>query len=207
MYVPPPFTETDSARLFDFVEANSFGLLVTSADGQIVATHLPLLLKRDIGPSGRLVGHMARANPAWQAMPGREALCVFSGPHAYISPTWYEADNVVPTWNYVAVHVYGTCRIIDEADATAEIVADYVSTYERSLPAPWKLDRRTSYFREMVKLVVGFEIDISRIEGKWKLSQNHPRQRRERVARRLAESADASAREIGRLMDQTLRAK
>ena len=205
MYVPPAFAETDPVRLFDFIEANSFGLVICGAGGPLGATHLPLLLVRDVGANGRLIGHMARANPAWRAMDGAEALCVFSGPHAYISPTWYETEHVVPTWNYVAVHAYGTCRVIDDDAATAAIVADYVSTYERSMRVPWQLDAGTPRFSNMVKLIIGFQIDISRIEGKWKLGQNHPHERRERVARRLAESADQNAREIGRLMDQTLR--
>ena len=206
MYVPAAFAETDPARLFDCIEAHSFGLLV-SADrdsGEPVATHLPLLVARDQGPRGRLVGHMARANPQWRAIDGRHVLCVFSGPHAYVSPSWYEAENVVPTWNYVAVHVYGTCRVLDDNAATAEIVARYVETYERSLPAPWTLDDSTRSFEKLVQLIVGFEIEIERIEGKWKLGQNHPQPRRAKAAEHLAASADAGAREIARLMRATL---
>lgn len=205
MYVPSAFKETDPARLFDFIDAHSFGLLVAGADGELVATHLPLLLKRDVGPNGRLVGHMARANPQWRSLAGREVLCVFSGPHAYISPSWYEAKNVVPTWNYVAVHVYGTCRIFDDEAATAQIVADYVAAYERSMPQPWQLDTGTTHFEKMIKLVVGFHVEIDRIEGKWKLGQNHPPERRAKAARRLAANEDASAQAIARLMRETLR--
>jgi transcriptional regulator len=180
MYVPASFAETEPARQFEFIEAHSFGLLVSGAraDGAIVASHLPLLLDPATGPQGRLVGHMARANGQWREIADREVLCVFSGPHAYISPAWYDQRDVVPTWNYVAVHAYGTCRIVDDTERTAQIVA---------------------------RAVVGFEIDISRIEGKWKLGQNHPPERRDKVARGLQESGDAGAREIGRLMRETIR--
>ncbi len=204
MYVPAAFAESDRTRLFDFIEANSFGVLVSQVKGEHFATHLPLLLNRGTGPSGQLVGHMARANPQWQEISGQQVLAVFSGPHAYISPSWYEAENVVPTWNYVAVHVYGECEIIDDERATAQVVEDYVSTYERRMPIPWAIDPATPFFEKMVKMVVGFRIRVSRIEGKWKLSQNHPVERRERVARELAAAEDSNSREISRLMAEGL---
>jgi transcriptional regulator len=205
MHVPPAFAETDAAKLFDFIEANSFGLVISTADGQPVGSHLPLLVERDVPPAGRLVGHMARANPAWRALDGQQVLCVFSGPHAYVSPTWYEAQDVVPTWNYVAVHVYGTCRLVEEEAEAARVLADYVSTYERSQGVPWTIDFNSSFASKLIKQIVAFRVEISRVEGKWKLGQNQPHERREKVARRLGESSDASAREIGRLMHETLR--
>ena len=135
MYVPPHFAENDREKLHDFIERNSFGLLVSQVDGLPFASHLPLLLERDAGPPGTLVGHMARANPHWQ-MTDREVLLAFAGPHAYISPTWYEAEQVVPTWNYVAVHAYGTFTVVEDPQATVQIVRDYVAFYERSQPKP-----------------------------------------------------------------------
>ncbi len=204
MYIPAAFAQTDSQRLFALIESHSFGLVISSADGDITATHLPLLLARDAAPHGRLVGHMARANPHWPAMAGREVLCIFSGPHAYVSPTWYEAPNVVPTWNYLAVHVVGVCRIVDDPAATARIVGDYVATYERDMPSPWQLETGTPYFEKLLKAIVAFEIDIRRIEGKWKLGQNQPPERRESAARHLSERDDPQASEIARLMRETL---
>jgi transcriptional regulator len=200
MYIPPAFEESHQAKLFGFIEADSFGLLVSHVNEELYATHLPLLLNRVVEPSGQLVGHMARANPQWQEISGQEVLAVFSGPHAYISPTWYEAENVVPTWNYVAVHVYGKCKVLDDEQATAQIVEDYVSTYERRMPTPWTIDPANPFFRRLVKMVVGFRINISRIEGKWKLGQNHPIERREKVVRKLAETENFNSREIARLM-------
>jgi transcriptional regulator len=202
MYVPTAFEETDRGRLHAFIEAHSFGLLVSNHPGGPFATHLPFLLRWDAGPHGTLVGHMARANPHWHGLDGQEVLAVFSGPHAYVSPTWYEAENVVPTWNYVAVHAYGTCRLVDDAEQLVGILADTVATYEGSMLKPWPLDTGTDYFHKMVRGVVGFRLEISRLEGKWKLNQNHPQERREKVIRALGQSEDPDAKEIARLMAQ-----
>ena len=120
MYIPAAFQQTDKTKLHDFIEANSFGLLVSTHGGEPFATHLPFLLERDAGPHGCLVGHVARANPQWHGLDGQTVLAVFSGPHAYVSPTWYEAENVVPTWNYVAVHAYGPCRLVEDPDRLTE---------------------------------------------------------------------------------------
>ncbi len=203
MYIPTAFAEPDKAALFDFIERHSFGLLVSSVNGALFATHLPLLLERDAG-QGALLGHFARANPHWQGLDGQEVLVVFSGPHAYVSPAWYESDNVVPTWNYVAVHAYGTCRVTDDPTSVEQILVKMVAAYEGARRTPWTPDTSTDYFRKMVKAVVGFRVEVSRLEGKWKLSQNQPRERREKVARALEKSADPRAREVARLMTEVL---
>src|SRR4051794_30133809 len=117
MYVPPAFAEADLSKLHELIEGYNFGLLVsTTQGGAPFATHLPFLLERRNGPHGTLVGHVARANPQWQDLDGRQVLAVFPGPHAYDPPSWYEAENVVPPWNYVAVHAYGTFRLVDDAE-------------------------------------------------------------------------------------------
>lgn len=185
MYVPAAFRETDPGKLFELIEQYSFGLLVSQTEGQPFATHMPMLLDRAAGEKGRLIGHVARANPHWQTAAGQTVLAVFSGPHAYISPSWYESDNVVPTWNYVAVHVYGTFRAIEDTEKLLQIVGKYVEYYEAPLPSPWKFDPTSEYSQKLAHSIVGFEIDISRIEGKWKLNQNHPRERREKVVKAL----------------------
>ena len=204
MYIPAAFAETDPATLHEFIEAHGFGLLVSTHRGEPFVSHLPLLLERDAGPHGTLVGHMARANPHWQGLDGQEVLAVFSGPHAYVSPTWYEADNVVPTWNYVAVHAYGTFRLVDDPDALARILAATVGKYERPMARPWSFDAGSDFFRKNVRAIVGFRIEVSRLEGKWKLNQNHPRERRERVIRALEGSQDQDAQEVARLMAERL---
>jgi transcriptional regulator len=172
MYIPTAFEETDQGRVHDFIEGHSFGLLVSTVQGGLFATHLPLLFDRD---KNCLLGHLSRANPHWRELPEQEVLVVFSGPHAYISPALYEADNVVPTWNYVAVHAYGKCRLVEDLPSVEGILKKMVAAYEGGRSAPWPLDTSTSYFQKMVQAVVGIRIDISRLEGKWKLNQNHPR--------------------------------
>jgi transcriptional regulator len=204
MYVPTAFAETDQGKLHEFIAANSFGLLVSAQGGEPFATHLPFLLDRDAGPHGTLTGHMARANPHWHGLDGRQVLAVFSGPHAYVSPTWYESEDVVPTWNYVAVHAYGICRVVDDFEALAGILAATVATYERPMPSPWSTDQGSEFFRKKARAVVGFRVEIGRLEGKWKLNQNHPREWRERVIRVLERSEDRDAREVARLMRETL---
>lgn len=203
MYIPTYFRQTDVNKLHDLIEANSFGLLVSAQDGPPFATHLPFLLERGAGTHGTLVGHLARANPHWRGLDGREVLAVFSGPHAYVSPSWYEAENVVPTWNYVAVHAYGVCRLVEEPEALTRILTATVATYEAPMPEPWAPDAASEYAQKMVRAVVGFRIQIGRLEGKWKLNQNHPRERREKVIRALERSGGADARAVARLMAET----
>src|SRR5579872_7275306 len=200
MYIPAAFQESDPETLFDLIQQYSFGLLVSGEDGEPFASHLPMLLDRSFVPHGCLVGHMARANPQWQQAAGKTVLAVFSGPHAYVSPTWYETDNVVPTWNYVAVHAYGTLRAIEDRDRLLQIVADYVEFYEAALPSPWKFDRDGEDSQKMAQAIVGFRIEISRIEGKWKLNQNHPLERQHKVIQALGTSESEMDKAVAALM-------
>jgi transcriptional regulator len=202
MYIPNHFREADPARLFDFIERHSFAVLVSPTDETLEASHVPLLLDRQAGPQGTLFGHFARANSHWQQARG-ETLALFSGPHAYISPTWYEAAHVVPTWNYVAVHAYGRLEIVDDRERLLTTLQQTVDLYERAMPRPWSFDPSDDFIHKLAGQVVGFRIEITRLEGKWKLSQNHPVERREKVARALSEG-DESAREIAALMRASL---
>jgi transcriptional regulator len=175
-------------------------LLVSVADGEPFASHVPFLLDRTSGPDGALVGHLALANPQWRHAEGQNVLAVFSGPHAYISPTWYEAQEAVPTWNYVAVHVYGKLLLVRDEVALERILQDFVAYYESSLPRPWQFDSGSDYSRKMMKAVAGFRIEISRIEGKWKLNQNRPQEQREKVALMLQTIGDEDSTAIAALM-------
>jgi transcriptional regulator len=204
MYVPAAFAEPDLARLHDLIERNSFGLLVSQVEGKPFASHLPFLLERTAGPHGTLVGHVARANPQWRGAGGQTALAVFSGPHAYVSPTWYEAEQVVPTWNYVAVHAYGRFQIVEDRDALLAIVRDSVRFYEQAMPRPWSIDGSRTFLDRMLAQIVGFRIEVETIEGKWKLNQNHPAERRRKVVRALRERGDENAVAVADLIQAML---
>ena len=204
MYIPPAFAETDLAKLHDFIEQNSFGLLVSQVEDKPFATHLPFLLDRNAGPQGTLIGHVARANPHWQHFAMQTVLAVFSGPHAYISPTWYEAENVVPTWNYLAVHVYGQITAIEDESSLLEIVQNLVSVYERNMPEPWSLDPSANFSKRMLAQIVGFRIGITKIEGKFKLNQNHPAERRQKVVLALRTRGGENAEAIAAAVQRTI---
>jgi transcriptional regulator len=204
MYLPAAFAETDRAKLHDFIEQNSFGLLVSQVEGLPFATHLPFLLDRTTGPHGTLIGHLARANPQWREVGGQSALAIFSGPHVYVSPTWYEAEQVVPTWNYTAVHAYGRVEVVEDRDAVLEIVQKFVAVYEAAMPKPWSFDGIGTFADRMVAQIVGFRIEIERIEGKWKLNQNHPVERRQKVVRVLQQREDENSQAIAALMQAML---
>jgi transcriptional regulator len=207
MYLPAAFAETDPNKLHDFIEQNSFGLLVSQAEGLPFATHLPFLLQRQAGPHGTLIGHMARANPQWRDASGQTVLAIFSGPHAYVSPTWYETEQVVPTWNYSAVHAYGPLQILDEKAALLDIVGEMVRFYEQTMPRPWSFDPSSTFIERMLAQIVGFRIEIEKIEGKWKLNQNHPVERRRKVERVLRDKRDENAQGVAALMRAMLPAE
>jgi transcriptional regulator len=204
MYIPAAFAEPDQTLLHDFIEQNSFGVLATQAEGLPFASHLPFLLDRTAGPHGVLVGHMARANPQWRDAGGQTALAIFSGPHAYISPTWYEAEQVVPTWNYTAVHAYGRVEILQDRGALLEIVQRSVQFYEQAMPRPWSFDPSSTFVDRMLAQIVGFRIQIEKIEGKWKLNQNHPVERRKKVVQALQRQSGENALAVAALMEAML---
>jgi transcriptional regulator len=196
---------TDPQRLCEFIDQHGFATLVTQIDGEPWATHLPLMWESSEGKSLRLVGHVAVANAHATHLSGQRALAIFHGPHAYISPGWMGAQNVVPTWNYVAVHVYGTVRVIEDAARLRNVLEALVKKYEETRSQPWQLSTPESDFlNRMQGGIVGFELVVDRIEGKWKLSQNHPVERREGIIQGLLETGRTSELEIAHLMQETL---
>ncbi|WP_165251521.1 FMN-binding negative transcriptional regulator [Paludisphaera soli] len=205
MYTPASFAMSDPSEIHAFLRQNGFALLVTRGGGGLTATHLPLLLDAEAGPRGTLLGHMARANPQWRDVEG-EALAVFSGPHAYISPTWYEAPGTVPTWNYAAVHAYGTLRLVEDRDGLHDILTRTTAFYERAMPRPWSYDVDDPDIDKMLRAIVGFRIEIARLEGKAKLNQNHPEERRRKVMQALEARGDHDSRAVAELMRRTLEA-
>lgn len=169
MYIPPHFRVEDRDALFDFIDGHGFATLVsTDAAGVPFATHLPLLLDR---AAGVLLGHVAKGNPQWEMFAGRESLAIFHGPHAYVSPTWYAVHPAVPTWNYAVVHVYGVPRLLTP-EQTGEVVDRLTRKYEDGRATPWTGEMPADYRRGMLAGIVGFEMPLTRVEGKFKLGQN-----------------------------------
>ena len=180
MYVPSQFREDQVPVLHELIRQQPLAALVTSTSGGLYASHLPLLIDPEPQPFGTLTGHLARANPHWQeATPGAEALAIFTGPQAYVTPSWYatkaETGKVVPTWNYAAVHAYGALRFFDDEARLLALVTRLTATHEGKRDQPWAVsDAPADFVRGMVRAIVGFELVITRLEGKWKMSQNRP---------------------------------
>ena len=175
MYVPDSFKIEDEAQLASFMERYDFVTMVSAPASGLVATHLPILLRRDAGGL-TLVGHVARANPHGKLMTGAlEALVVFQGPHAYVSPSWYAQAPAVPTWNFAVVHAYGRPQAVHDAAFTERVVRELTLRYEGGRPSPWRLDDTPAEFRErLLGAIVAFEMRVDRLEGKYKLGQNRP---------------------------------
>jgi len=198
VYVPKHFKIEDPAWIREFLDAHAFGTLINVVDGEPFATHLPMLYAGEPAPLGRLRGHMARANPQWKAFGDAPVLAIFAGPHAYVSPTWYESDGPsVPTWNYTTVHVYGRPRIVEDRASVEDLLRQLVDREEAALPAPWSFDGLDATYREhMIGQIVAFEIPVARIEAKAKLSQNRTPDERRRVADAIADDVAATMREL-----------
>jgi transcriptional regulator len=167
MYVPGHFDASDVPFCHDLIRAYPFACLVTTRDGEMIASHLPFLLDANRGPRGTLIAHVARANPQHEALAaGATALVAFTGPHAYVSPSWYETHPAVPTWNYCVVHAYGTARIIDDPGS-------YLARLATTFDSQWRFESLpTDYQTKMIRGIVAFDIEITVLEGKAKLSQN-----------------------------------
>lgn len=205
MYIPRHFREERLEVLHTIIEENSFATLVSTSPAGIVATHIPFLLRRSEGPFGTLRGHVARANPHWTHLAQGEAVVIFLGSHAYVSPSWYASTDRVPTWNYVAVHAYGTPRLIQEDSVLRELVETTVTRYESQFERPWEMSSiDQSKVPGLLRGIVGFEIPIQRIEGKRKLGQNRSRPDREGMARGLRAYGGASGAAIADLVDADL---
>ena len=202
MYTPKHFAIDDPAEISAFMQHYNFAALVTVQDGQLTATHLPFMLDSERGAHGTLIAHMARANPQWQAFnSGQEVLVIFAGPHAYVSPSWYEeVPTNVPTWNYTAVHAYGVPTIIDDDEAVYAILAQLVQEHEARFQHPWSMQSSDDYVRRRISAIVAFEIPVMRLEGKYKLSQNRSAADQFSVAAHLFASNDPLAAATAEMM-------
>ena len=197
MYSPPYNQVEGRSERLAFMRANSFCLLVTAPGGEIGASHLPCIVE-ERGDRIVLVMHMARANPQWQSFFDDEVMVVFAGPHAYVSPRWYEQKERVPTWNYAAVHAYGKVRVIDERTPKHAAIAKLVAEHDPKWQSAFK-GLREAYLNDMLANIVAFEIEVTRLETRWKLSQNRGRREQELIVAELEKSADATERALAAL--------
>jgi transcriptional regulator len=201
VYLPPAFTETRPALLIAHIEQHDFGLLVSHGIAGLVASHIPFLVEHH-GEDLHLLCHLARPNPqVEQLRQGGEALAIFSGPHAYVSPSWYADGPSVPTWNYVDVHAYGMVRLIEDGDWLRRLLHRLSERHEAGGQDAWRMqDLPEPYLQGMLKGIIGLDIAVTRLEGKFKLSQNRPAVDRPRVIAALERRGDVDAIAVAALM-------
>ena len=203
MYIPKHFAENDVAEMRALMRAHPLATLVSHGADGLNANHIPLLLA-DSAPWGRLQGHVARANPVWKdGQVGGEVLAIFHGHDSYISPSGYatkaEHGKVVPTWNYTAVHAWGHLRVIDDPTWVFAQISALTAANEAGLRRPWAVtDAPADYMEKMLGAIVGIEITITRLLGKWKVSQNQPPENQASLIAALAAHGDPMADLIGR---------
>lgn len=208
MYTPRAFALDDLPELHQLIQHTRLAQLVTFGEQGLLASHLPLLLNPDDGPNGTLYGHLAKANPQWRDLQnGREALLIFAGAEAYVSPAFYpskaEHGKVVPTWNYIAVHAYGTADVFSDAERLLGVVSALTDRHETGRTQPWKVsDAPADYIDGMLKAIVGFALPIERLIGKRKLSQNRSPADVAGVREGLAASTDVRDQSLARYIPQ-----
>lgn len=200
MYIPKAFDEKNKDILIEFIKNHNFATLI-SANQNIEVSHIPLYVQKMEGKD-YLFGHLARANEHWKSLEG-QVLAVFLGPHAYVSEKWYETSNVVPTWNYVAVHVSGEIKLTTEAELIT-IIEMMVINHEGEFSG-FKKNIEESFFSSLLAQIVGFKIEIEKIEGKWKLSQNRSLDAQMKIANQLSKKTDENSKSIASLMRENIK--
>jgi len=205
MYIPPAFQETDLSFLHAIMRTARRANLVTSTAEGLIATPLPLFLENHDGEMGTLYGHLVKANPQSKHTPGAEALAIFMGPDAYVTPSWYEGKSrdgkVVPTWNYVAVHAHGHIEFFEDVDRLLDVVTRLTDFHEAQRPQQWSVgDAPTDFIRAQLQGIVGVRLPITRIDAARKMSQNRQPQDRTNIAEGLSQSPDARDRSAAALI-------
>lgn len=206
MYTPDHFREDRIPVLHGAIREIGLGALVTAGAPGLEATHLPMLIEPAPAPLGSLIGHMARANPQWKnTAAGGQVLAIFTGPHTYVTPSWYaskaETGKVVPTWNYIAVHAYGDVEFFDERARLRAHVSRLTDAHESARANPWAVsDAPADYIEKMLGAIIGFTVSITRLEGKWKMSQNRSPQDRAGVVVGLQREGGAARNAIAEIM-------
>jgi transcriptional regulator len=213
MYVPPHFREDDLGALHDAMRAFPLGTLVTTGPSGLVASHIPMLIEPEPAPYGTLVFHLARANEQWTSVTAEtEALAIFVGPDAYVSPEYYETKRttgkVVPTWDYIAVHAYGTLTVFDDSPRLHALVTRLTNAHEDVRAEPWRVtDAPETYIDKQLRGIVGIEMTITRLVGSWKMSQNKSDADLLGVATGLCGSPKATERAAGAVVSEFLEAR
>ncbi len=208
MYTPKAFEVTDLPKLHAAMKQSELATLVTNTTHGLVATHLPLMLDETRGEYGTLTGHVSRANMQWRETdPDAEGLIIFLGLDTYVSPKWYpakqETGRVVPTWNYAAIHAYGRITFFDDVERLRTVVTELTKKHESAFPAPWQVsDAPATYIDSQLKAIVGFECQITRLEGKQKFNQNRSAEDRLGVIEGLLELQDERKRQVAELMER-----
>jgi len=203
MYIPAAFAITDPVKIAEVISAHSFGIMISKDGGSLFASHLPFLYKPQPGPHGMLTSHLAKANRHWELFNDEEALVIFNGPHAYISPTWYATEVAVPTWNYITVHVYGKPRLLKSAEELKTVLEETVAKHEAGMPEPWATSRLPDELQgKLHQAILGFEIEITHIEGKFKLGQNRSKEDRQKMLAALRDAKDSDSQALAQFMER-----
>jgi transcriptional regulator len=207
MYTPKAFEVTDLPKLHAAMKQSELATLVTNTTHGLVATHLPVMLDETRGEYGTLTGHVSRANLQWrESDPDAEGLIIFLGLDTYVSPNWYpakqETGRVVPTWNYAAIHAYGRISFFEDAERLRTVVTALTKKHEAAFPAPWQVtDAPATYIDSQLKAIVGFECQITRLEGKEKFNQNRSVEDRLGVIEGLLDLQEERKRQVAELME------
>jgi transcriptional regulator len=203
MYTPHSFTVNDIKTIHEFIKTHSFATIFSQHGNSPSATHLPFIIDTEAGERGMLSAHMARANPLWKTWtPETQVLVVFTGPHAYISPGWYENQIAVPTWNYSAVHAYGKPQLIHDPVLLRPMVEALVQIYEKKEASTWDHSLMESIMDIELKAIVGFQVVIEKFEAKFKFNQNRSREDRDGVREALAKTACPFKQETASFMNK-----
>jgi transcriptional regulator len=208
LYIPKHYQETDLRVLHALIDAHPFAAWVTVGAAGLIVNHIPFLFDADRGQYGTLVGHVAKANPVWRELaPDKPSVVIFQGPHSYISPSWYPSKQqdgkVVPTWNYAVVHAHGVPRIIHEREWLLRLVQRLTVKHESGREVPWSVaDAPAEFIARNLEAIVGIEIPITALEGKWKMSQNQPLANRLGVVAGLRASTDPQAETVAQLVEK-----
>lgn len=207
MYLPEAFRETDPKRIGAIIRDYPFATLITSDHGTPLVSHLPLLCEFENESPTKMIGHMARANPQWQAFEKcADVLVMFQGPHAYVSPSWYSSPGV-PTWNYATVHLQGKARVTRTHAELDELLHRLTTEHESGKPTPWRPLLEPQQREKLFDLIVGFEIDVTDIQARFKLSQNRSQEDQQQVMAKLGQSEDQTERAVSALMQEIYRTK